>query len=270
MIPICNLQKIFNQTVLGWFLLAFSMIAKAGYYDSHAKGWHWYESIENEGVEAIEEQSVAALPPLEAIKAIKKDLNIKRAKAILTPSEDNVYQYIKSQEQWTAQAEKFADMWQWVIAKYPELNYSLQHPTSELGKRVEHEQRLKSLNKAIDHIRQEYGLFYFYRSNCAYCDKFSPILKNFAKENRLTILPISMDGGPNKSFKSFKTDNGIAEKWGVTHVPALFAVSPGRDEIIPIAFGLVSQSELEQRFLALVKYSKEKASATLHTVNHQP
>lgn len=267
MIQICNLHKIFKLITAG-FLFILSGEISAGFYDSHAKGWHWYEIHEKQ--DEKEMGDLASLPPLKAIGMIKQDLKMKRAKAVLIPTEDNVYEYIKSQEKWATQAEHFSVVWQRVLTKHPELNYNLEHPTSELAKRIEQEERQKELKESIAFIRKEYGLFYFYRANCAYCEKFSPILVAFAKKYRLSILPISIDGQKGNVFEDYKRDNGIAEKWGVTHVPALFAVSPHNKEIIPISFGLTSQVELEQRFLMLAEHRKEKRNEAFLAVSDQP
>lgn len=268
MIPIFYLQKIFKLLALGGALLLLSGNVNAGFFDTHASGWHWYEQAEKEK-KIKEERELTSLPPLEAIGFIKQDLKIKRAKAVLDPTEENVYDYIKTQEKWATQAEHFSTMWQRVLTKYPELDYSLEHPTSELAKRIEQEKRQKHIMKAMDFIRQKYGLFYFYRSNCAFCEKFSPILLEFTKRYQLSILPISIDGEANELFKHFKRDNGISEQWGVSHVPALFAVSPQSKEIIPIAFGLISQMELEQRFLMLAEMNQEKMGEAPLAVHYQ-
>lgn len=269
MIRIFCLRKIFKLLALGGSFLLLSSSANAGFFDAHAQGWHWYEQVENEE-KTKEKMDLSSLSPLEAIGLIKQDLKMKRAKAVLDPSETNVYEYIKTQEKWTSQAEQFSTVWQRVLTKYPDLDYSLQHPTSELAKRIEQEQKRKEMFKSIDLIRKKYGFFYFYRSNCTFCEKFSPILLEFIKQHRLSILPISIDGETNEMFKYFKRDNGISEQWGVSHVPALFAVSPHRKEVIPIAFGLISQAELEQRFLMLAEHSQEEMGETPLAVHYQP
>ena len=198
----------------------------------------------------------------------KKEIETKRAKALLEPNEKNVYEYIKTQELWTDQAEKFSKTWQWVISKHPELNYSLRFPTSELAKQVKQKENSHVINMAISDIAQNYGIFYFYKSNCPYCERFSPILRTFGDRYKIKVLAISLDGKATKGFNIFKSDNGIAEKWGITQVPAIYAVSPLQDEVIPIAFGLISGSELEQRFLLFYENLKGREHATLRTVNH--
>lgn len=268
MIRTFNLLKIFNLFLAGG-LLVYSLSTQAGFYDAHARGWHWYEKNAEVKEEEVE-KDFSALPPLEAIKAIKIDLDTKRAKALLAPTEQNVYDYIKTQEIWANKAEQFSKTWQWVITQHPELNYNLQHPTSELAKRVAQEEKSKGVNEAITYIKEHFGLFYFYRSDCAYCEKFSPILKAFGERYQLQILAISLDGKPNSVFKTFRADNGIAQKWGVQHVPALFAISPEDEQVIPIAFGLISQNDLEQRFLSLAEFIKEKKHVSVRDVSYKP
>ncbi|MCS5712875.1 conjugal transfer protein TraF [Candidatus Berkiella aquae] len=267
MIPILNLLKNSSLYLFGVMLISASSFAEAGYYESHAHGWHWYESSkEDDKGKVISELST--LSPLETIENIKNEIETKRAKALLEPNEKNVYEYIKTQELWTDQAEKFSKTWQWVIAKHPELNYSLRFPTSELAKQVKQKENSQVINMAISDIAQNYGIFYFYKSSCPYCERFSPILRTFGDRYKIKILAISLDGKATKGFNIFKSDNGIAEKWGIIQVPAIYAVSPLQDEVIPIAFGLISRSELEQRFLLFYENLKGREHATLRTVNH--
>ena len=62
----------------------------------------------------------------------------------------------------------------------------------------------------------------------------------------LTILSFS-------SFPKAKRDNGISHKLNIQHVPALIAISPETQEILPLAYGMVSQSEIEERVELLTK-----------------
>lgn len=261
-----SLLKIFKCLILLGGISSFSLEAGANYYEEHARGWHWYEMLEQAEKEKNKEK--AHLSPLDEVKAIRKEMDTKRAIAILEPTEENVYEYLLLQEHWTSRSEKFSKTWQLVLTKHPELNYNLQHPTSELAKRVEKDELLYKVKEAINYVSQKYGLFYFYKSDCPYCDKFSPILSDFSKRYGLHILPISLDGKPNKFFTNFKIDNGIANKWNVSHVPALFAVSPENDQVIPIAFGLASQIELQQKFVSLYDHIKEQNHAAMLSPNN--
>jgi hypothetical protein len=47
------------------------------------------------------------------------------------------------------------------------------------------------------------------------------------------------------------------EAWGVKALPALFAINPTTEEVIPLAYGMVSLDQIENRLMTLIE-TKEK------------
>ena len=72
-----------------------------------------------------------------------------------------------------------------------------------------------------------------------------------------SVLGISLDGGTLPEFPTAKQNNGIAERLQIGHVPALIALHPRTGQLIPLAYGLVSESEIEQRVEVLTKIQAE-------------
>lgn len=66
-----------------------------------------------------------------------------------------------------------------------------------------------------------------------------------------------MDGGTFSEFPDAKRDNGISKHLNITHVPALIALHPKTGEFIPLAFGLISESEIEARIDILADAQRE-------------
>ena len=60
-------------------------------------------------------------------------------------------------------------------------------------------------------------------------------------------------------FPNAKQNNGIAERLQITHVPALIALHPKTGQFIPLAYGLVSEREIEQRVELLTRLSEKLA-----------
>lgn len=67
------------------------------------------------------------------------------------------------------------------------------------------------------------------------------------------MLAISLDGGALPEFPHVRRDNGIATRLQVGHVPALIAVHPNSGQTIPLAYGFVSESEIENRVELLTR-----------------
>jgi conjugal transfer pilus assembly protein TraF len=111
----------------------------------------------------------------------------------------------------------------------------------------------KELTKRIQALAQEYGLFFFFKKECPYCHHFAPVVKHFAEKHGWSVLAISLDGGVLPEFPHARRDNGIASRLQVAHVPALIAVHPRSGQTIPLAYGLVSESEIENRVELLTR-----------------
>jgi conjugal transfer pilus assembly protein TraF len=67
------------------------------------------------------------------------------------------------------------------------------------------------------------------------------------------VLAISEFGETNHHFARSVKDNGLAETWGVSVYPSLFAVNPKTGNVIPIANGMISIEEMEERILTITK-----------------
>jgi conjugal transfer pilus assembly protein TraF len=218
------------------------------YYGEHAKGWHWYE----EPLIAREPEE-ASIDPIMQIKGIKQTLEIALDEALLNPTPWHVKQYIDLQNKWSEKASQFANMWQWVLLHYPELDYSLTHPTNQVARTVYLDQVKQAEASAIKQLAQHHGLFFFYRSTCLYSQRLAPILKSFSERYHLPIVPITVDGIALAEFPQSRLDQGQASRFAVKALPALFAVNPTAHQVTPLAYGLISESDLRQRILAIAK-----------------
>jgi conjugal transfer pilus assembly protein TraF len=220
------------------------------YYQTHAQGWHWYAQT------TPWIPPSAATHPNQTMKAMQTQLKTALNRAVLVPTPAHVLTYLRLQTRWSTQAHRFAHIWQQVLRNTPEQDYQQQHPTNRLAKVVYYHQQDQHIDQALQHFFQHTGLFFFYRSHCPYCHAFAPLLKDFAHRYHATIIPISLDGGILPNFPQSRPDQGQAARFGVHHVPALFAVIPQTHQILPISQGLVSQNTLRQRLFAAIKVMK--------------
>ena len=84
----------------------------------------------------------------------------------------------------------------------------------------------------------------------------APLIKDFSGKYNWNVLAVSLDGKALPEFPNAKQDNGIGANLKVTSVPALFAVHPITKAIIPLAQGMISETEIEDRVLLLTKSMK--------------
>lgn len=249
--------KVFS--IMGGLLLS-SPVWAYSYYGQHAVGWHWYEDpIEIEVQKAL---PLVAQPidPIERIHKAQKTIERALDTAILEPTVSHVRAYLHLQNQLSSQSAQFAAIWQQVLLAYPELNFSLKHPTEGIALEVQKTHRHQQQDKAIKNLADHAGLFFFYKPSCPYCARFAPIVRSFAKDYGITVIPITLDGEVLAEFPDSKKDQGQAKQFGVKQTPALFVVNPKTQQALPVAYGLISEASLRERLVdsALVLLSQEE------------
>lgn len=185
------------------------------------------------------------------IEKIKKDLDGKRAKAIINPSPENVKAYISAQETMMDKASTFSDVWRRVIWQNPDLNYENKRPVNNAAVASYNDARRDVERKTMDQIRKEWGIFFFFRSDCAYCHKLAPTVKFIAEQYGITVFPISGDGGALKEFPAAQRDNGLADMLGIKSVPMLVLGNIKDRRMIPLASGVISAQDIVERIYIL-------------------
>jgi len=231
--------------------------SQSHFFEKHAEGWHWYQFQES-GVreQESEKQEEEKLPqtPTQLIETQRKNLETKLHAAIVEPTQENLIAYITAQKALMDQSQKFSELWKQVVMTTPSLDETLIHPVDQNARHIYYAVQHRDLTGRIKALAHEYGLFFFFRNNCPYCHQFAPIVKRFSQTYGWSVLAISLDGGTLPEFPSAKRNNGMAEKLQISHVPALIALHPKSGQLIPLAYGLVSESEIEQRVEILTKF----------------
>lgn len=192
-------------------------------------------------------------PAAERMKAIGAQLEELKARAILEPSSENVTAYIRFQRKQLDRASTFADYWQRAIWQTPELDYTLQRPVNSVAKRTWTDQRRSDKERVMAAISQRYGVFYFFASSCAACQVASPIIKGVADRFGITVMAVSMDGGPSPTFPNYLVNTGQYEAMGMSGnaTPALVLFDTVTKQPMPIGYGIMSQDEVMDRIFAL-------------------
>ena len=125
-----------------------------------------------------------------------------------------------------------------------------------MGKRAWLDQRKSDRDIILAQLSQRYGVFYFYSSSCGACDIFSPILKAVSDKYGLSVLAVSMDGGPSAVFPNYMVDSGQYARLGLgdqRQVPALVLFDTMTRQPMPIGYGILSQDEIVDRVFQLTQ-----------------
>lgn len=262
----CRSRIICITCVIYSFLLSH---AHATFYNRHAEGWHWYEPLRSGKVEEVplhesivkkEDKPKSKTPdkskpqndPTIQLEAFKKEVERLKAVAVLNPTTQNVMAYMVIQKDLMERSTRFAQKWMEVVYQTPGLDYTLHHPTSQVGRHVYLDQTRETMEKKIRSLSQSHGLFFFYSGSCPYCKQFAPIVKSFAAKYHWEVLGISLDGNILPEFPDSKIDNGSAGALGVKVVPALLAVEPRSGKVIPLSHGLSTHDQIEDRIRVLM------------------
>lgn len=229
----------------------------AAFFDQHAEGWHWYQDPIIEEYHAPEHgsrrETTAPPNPTEIINSYKQELEKKLHLAIVYPTPKNIKSYQEMQNDLLQRSHNFAKTWMQVIYQHPELDHTLRSPVNQKARHIYLDQEKAKIKDLILALKEQYGLFFFFSSNCEYCHQFAPIVQQFASKYAWQVMPISLDGGTVPGFKEILPDNGLASQWQIKVLPALFAVDPKNEHVVPIAYGLTSLDQIEERFMMLME-----------------
>lgn len=188
---------------------------------------------------------------LEEIEKLRKELEAKRALAIMQPTQENIKAYIAAQEAMMSRASVFSDVWRRVVWQNPELNYELKRPVNNAAIATYTNIRKATEKRTLDEINKEWGLFFFFRSDCPYCHRMAPTLKFLSDTYGITVLPVSVDGGGLPEYPNPQRDNGMAAKLGIRQVPMLFLGNIKDRRLIPLGSGVISAQDVIERIYIL-------------------
>lgn len=272
------MQKFFLPIVLLVNALTVKASSADSFFGEHAKGWHWYEVLpvlepEKKAEEASSKEGKEAhigpsrpQTPTELVKAYREALESRLHTAWVYPTPQNIKAYQEMQKDLMNRSKIFSTVWMQNVFQNPELDHTLVSPVNQQARHLQIDLEKGRIKKTIQNLSEEYGLFFFFAGDCPYCHQFAPIVKMFAETYGWEVIAISVDGGPLAEFPNAQADNGLFQAWDIKVLPSLFAVNPTTKEAIPIAYGLTSLDEMENRIMMLVspaQVSPAHASPTL-------
>jgi conjugal transfer pilus assembly protein TraF len=126
---------------------------------------------------------------------------------------------------------------------------------------------MQDRDQTLREMSQSYGLYFFFRSNCAYCHVEAPMLKQFSRKYGFTVFPVSLDGGTLPDFPRPAMDNGIAlqvsSALGIPPqhfvVPAVVLARPSANQVVPVGFGAMTMDEMADRITSVVRVQQNGA-----------
>ena len=157
------------------------------------------------------------------LDAYQKALEEARQVAIWRPTSENVEHYIRMQKVALDKSSLFSDLWRRAIWTNPDLDYTLQRPTTQIAKAEYDNERSSDRDLFLRSVSDQVGVFYVYSGTCGPCRIASPIIKSFSDRFGVSVKVISTDGAENPVFGRTLPDHGQLSSWGIDHkvTPAL-------------------------------------------------
>jgi conjugal transfer pilus assembly protein TraF len=157
--------------------------------------------------------------------------------------------FLSLQDYWLKESTRFRLLFQKTMLAYPQYDYQVTHPTSNLGIKITDEVRELQQQNLINSLAKSHGLLFFYRGKSPYDVKQAPIISDFCKHYGLSLIPISVDGMLSSELENSRVDQGQANRMGVHYFPAVLLVNPKTQQITPVTYGLTTQDVLAQRLV---------------------
>lgn len=225
------------------------------YWQDQGKGWFWYRDPPDRPLSRTRPNQPAKKDQpseLQAFEAMQRRLEELKRIAVMNPTDAHLMAYMRYQRMVMDKSQTFAERWQRLLWQAPELDYALQgRPTNAMAIQVFDEQQRQEDARTVQALARQHALLFLFRGDCPFCHRFAPILKRFGQAHGITIFAVSLDGGTLPDFPDARPDNGIAARLAPRSVPALYLSQPGRREIRPVGYGLMSDTELLQRVAAV-------------------
>lgn len=155
--------------------------------------------------------------------------------------EQRMVTYLKLQGVAMQRAKNFQEAWASALLKYPVLDSTVQRAPTLAASTAEVVAEREDREAAIEAMRDNMGILYFYSPACRYCEQQNDILAGFVKKwGWKNITAINVTSSPE-----------AARQYGVQSVPDLWVAGNVRGETVQrrLKSGLVEFHDLERGLL---------------------
>lgn len=244
---------IFRSILLLIFIIS---PAHSSWYMGDQKGWLWYKRT-LPIIKKKKNELSKALTYSERMEVLRKNFEEIQAKAILDPTLDNVQVMQQAQNAIMNRATEFEKAWMLASLLTTQSFRSSDLPSPQ-HRKVYQEQLDHQLDQKIRALAKTYGLFFLFKDECPYCHEFAPIVKDLMNLYGFEGKAISADGKALELFPGAEADNGTIAALNPEGIfPSLFLVNPQSRQVIPLARGLVSLSQLRENFKVIIRFLEE-------------
>lgn len=261
------------------------VVDDAPYFKRSREGWFWHQDLfQNKAVlppaAASSPAPRSAVPTqqdrdLQAFEDFKRDFERAMNAATQNPIEANVVRFLEIYAQARAKASVLADTAQSLAVRMPWLDETFDgsRPTQPAAMAAFDTILMQDRDQLLREMSQSWGLYFFYRQNCAYCHVMAPQLKMFQQKYGFTVYAVTLDGGVLPQFPQSSRDAGMAQmvadalKIPSQHfvVPAVVLAKPASREVVAIGFGALNMDQMADRVAQEIRLRDQRAGQSSRT-----
>lgn len=221
------------------------------------RGFNWYPPDEapKKIKKSKSEPKQKSIREMATMEELQKELGRLKDVAIMKPTQDNVRAYLEAQTYVMDKGSFFADVARRVAWQTPSVDYNNRSPTASYALLEKNDMRKQAQYQAIANLGKDYGLLFFFKSDCTYCHAQAPILKLLESSYGLPVMAVSLDGGTLPQFPNAKRDNGISAivsaGQGIEVTPTMYLVNRETKQSTLIGSGALAMEDLVERIRVL-------------------
>jgi conjugal transfer pilus assembly protein TraF len=226
------------------------------FFDDTRRGFYWYEKESKQELNKSEEKKQERILPSlsdyspddlwnmhpDDFQSLLSDF---QKKAVMKPSEQNVYEYLFIQDMARRKAHAYTNVFSYVTQKHPELSMTADYPLTAPGRNVLVRQQQDSREDKIRQSSDSFALVYFYSPTCQFCQAQSNILKYFMDKYNWDIRSIDIN-----------ENSPVAARFNVQSVPRLIVIQRNNDHYMTLSVGVISMNDLEHRLYKSIRLLK--------------
>jgi len=257
--------------------------SEPAFYNAAKEGWFWYHDPPLEVPEESDSHNKSTITREAGPKAFEKKnpsmdkytikeiwnlhpdefqglLNGVQKKAVQTPNEQNILEYLIMQDVARRKALAYANATKFVTQKYSDkFNINQVYPITTPGISARVQEQQKEISGTILAARENHALLFFVGQGCGFCDKQAAILTYFVEKYGWQIKPI--DIGQHST---------LAARFNITTTPTLVLIKNGTEQSMPISVGVVALSEMERKLYQAIRYMGGETNIdTFQTYDYQ-
>jgi conjugal transfer pilus assembly protein TraF len=222
------------------------------------RGFHWYppdKPIQNKDTKV--DSKPKSIKEMATMEEVKKELERLKNEAILRPANASVLAYLDAQQWVMDKGSTFADTARRVVWQNPSVDYNNRSPVANFALLAKKDMRRQAQAQTLAELSKDYGLMFFFRTDCPYCHQQAPVLRLLEQQYGLPVKGVSLDGGTIPYFDDAIKDNGlsmmISGGQGIQNVPALFLVHRKTMSAMQIGSGILALDEIVERVRVLTR-----------------